>query len=803
MTASPANPPALPFSPLERAFTRLFIVIAAVSWVGMVLSEAGVFTLGRVLAGAGLATVAAWKLAASEWRAEPASREPAARGSHLWLGVALAAAAVLYWQPGEYLIEGADASVYLAVGHSIHRTGAIASADPVLQMLPAGGRDALLERERTWPHPLNRFPGGMRVAGGENVVAPDFFHLLPVWIAISIGIVGPYGAYYANPVFGVLAVLTIWLIGRRAWSAGAGSVAALLLAVNFGQVCAARTASSEMLAQWLLLSGVLFTILARDRRSRVAAACAGAAIGLAGFTRIDALFLLLPLGIAWLAMVRRRRLLGPAWLWYAATLGAVGANAVAHAFTVSRLYTLRLSATAWDAAAHAFTALGPGTALAILGGVIAGMIVCARLLPTRARILALSGLMILAPAALSPGVVSTATLLLTPVGVAAVMAGFFLILRRDTDARLLPLLVAFAAEVILWLVWREKTSWPADFRRFVPAVLPLGLLLVGGLVEHAGRAGPWVRRVTWLVPTGLAMTWLAQASPVLLASPMRGVHAQVGRVADHIPAGAIVLSDRSVPSHLPLALQSAFGREGLQLSERLPPRGALREYLGRVLAAGRPAYLALAYFSHDASRHLWRSDLEGLSIRPAGVVPLRYTVLVSSETVFPRTLRTVETNVELYEITRAAAAHTAALPLVLDLGEGDFAFALRGFYWSEAMGSARARWTNGDARILVPRLTVPEGQDVTLLLRLATFRPAGIAPPTIRVALDDAEIGAIAASGPDFSVYRITVNASAVARLRAGESALTIRTGTFVPKAVGLGDDARALGIALDWIRFE
>ena len=664
-------------------------------------------------------------------------------------------------------------------------------------------REALLERERAWPHPLSRFSGGMRVASGRDVVVPDFFHLLPVWLAVFLGIAGPYGAYYANPVFGVLAVLTVWLIGRRAWSAAAGSVAAVLLAVNFGQVCAARTASSEMLAEWLLLSGIFFTLVARDRQSRVAAACAGAAIGLAGFTRIEALFLLFPLAAAWLACVRRRLLIGPAWLWYAATLGAVSAHAVAHALTISRLYTLRLSATAWDAAGHVLTTLGSGTALAILTAVTVAAVVCARLLPARARILALGGMLILAPAALSPGVVSTATLLLTPVGVAAVMAGFFLVLRRDADARLLPLLAAFAAEVILWLAWREKTSWPADFRRLVPAVLPLGLLLVGGLVAHAGRAGTWVRRATWLVPAGLAMTWLAQASPALLASPMRGVHAQVGRVADHIPAGAIVLTDRSVPSHLPLALQSTFDRQGLQLSERLPPRGALREYLGTVLAAGRPVYLALAYFSHDASRHLWRSDLEGLSVRPAGVVPLRYTVLVSSETAFPRTLRTVETNVELYEITRAAAAHAAALPLVLDLGEGDFAFALRGFYWSESLGSARARWTNGEAQILVPRLAIPEGQRLTLVLRLATRRPAGTAAPTIRVALDNATIGVLSGSRPDLSVYRIILNPSALARLRTGESVLTIRTDTFVPKAAGAGNDTRVLGIALDWIRLE
>jgi hypothetical protein len=48
-----------------------------------------------------------------------------------------------------------------------------------------------------------------------------------------------------------------------------------------------------------------------------------------------------------------------------------------------------------------------------------------------------------------------------------------------------------------------------------------------------------------------------------------------------------------------------------------------------------------------------------------------------------------------------------------------FAFALRGFYWSESMPSARARWTSGEAESLVPRLTIPEGRDVTLFLRLA------------------------------------------------------------------------------------
>ncbi len=788
------------FAPLEAAFTLLFILVAAVSWVGTLLAEAGAFTPGRVLAGAGVLAAAAWAGIARELRADRSGEATRSARTPIWLAIALAAAAALYAQPGEYLIEGSDASVYLAIGQSLNRTGGLVSPDPVLQLLPAGTRNALLARDRSWPYLSNRFPGGIQVGAGDLVV-PNFFHLLPVWIAVFVGVFGSHGGYYVNAVFGVLAVLATWLVGRRAWSAGAGSMAAVLLAVNFGQVWYARTASSEMLAQWFLLAGIFFTLVAHDRQTRFAGACAGTAIGLAGFARIDTLIVLLPLGAAWLVLARRRGLLGRAWPWYAATLGLVGAHAIAHAVLVSTPYTLRLAATAWNAGVGVITSIGVGSALAA-AAVLAGTWVAAKLMPSGARLPALAGLAVLVPAVLSPGVAKTAGVLLTPAGAIAMVASFVWVAHRDRDRRLLPLLAPFAAEAVLWVVWREKTTWPADFRRFVPVVLPLGLLFTGALAAHVAEIGARARRGAWIVVAGLVALWVGQAWPTLRTPPMQGVHVQVEEIASRIPASAIVISDRSSPSHLPLALQATFGREGIEVTERVPPGGALQAFIGNALAANRRVYVMLAGYTDDLPRRLWRSDFEGLRVTPAFAAPLAYTVLESSAVAFPRRLTEVRTEVELYDVGREEGAPPVTLPFTADFGERDFAFALRGFYAGESMPSARARWTSGQAQIAIPRLVVA-GPGATLVVRLAADRPPRVAAPTVRVDLDGAEIGVIVGPRPGFSEYRFALGGAMVSRLRAGDSTLTIHADTFVPKAVGAGDDTRVLGVALDWIRLE
>ncbi len=786
----------------EAAFTRLFILVAAVSWVGTLLTEAGAFAPGRVLVGAGVLAVAAWAWFARELRVDRFDETSRSMRAPIGLAIILVAAAGLYAKPGEYLIEGSDASVYLAIGHTIARTGGLAAPDPVLQLLPEETRDALLARDKSWPRLSNRFPGGIQVAaGGGDRVAPNFFHLLPVWIAVFVGAFGSHGGYYVNAVFGVLAVLATWLIGRRAWSTEAGTIAAVLLAVNFAEMWYARTTSSEMVAQWFLLAGIFFTLVAADRQTRVAGACAGTAIGLAGFARIDTLIVLLPLGVAWLVLARRRRLLGRAWSWYAATLGLVGAHAIAHAVFVSTPYTLRLAATVWNAGVGVITAFGVWFALAAAAG-LAGLWLATKLAPSGARLPGLAGLAVVAAAIMSPDVARTASVLLTPAGAIAVVVSFVWVAYTDRDRRLLPLVAPFAVEAVLWIAWRERTTWPADFRRFVPVVLPLGFLFVGALAAHVAGIGRWPRRGAWIAVTVLAAMWLGQAWPILRTPPMQGVHAEVEPIARHLPAEAIVISDRSSPSHLALALQAIFGRDGIQLTERVPPGGAFHAFIDRALTAGRRVYVMLAGYQTDLPRHLWRSDLEGLRVAPAFAVPLAYTLLESSAVTFPRRLAEVRVGMEVYEVGREADAPPVALPFTADFGERDFAFALRGFYAGESMPSAHVRWTTGQAQVAIPRLAIG-GPGATLVVRLATRRPDGVAAPTVRVDLDGSEIGVIVGPRADFSEYRLALDGAAVSRLRAGDSILMFYADTFVPKAAGVGNDTRVLGVALDWIRLQ
>jgi hypothetical protein len=132
----------------------------------------------------------------------------------------------------------------------------------------------------------------------------------------------------------------------------------------------------------------------------------------------------------------------------------------------------------------------------------------------------------------------------------------------------------------------------------------------------------------------------------------------------------------------------------------------------------------------------------------------------------------------------------------------DFASVLRGFYGRESLPSTRARWTTGQGQVALPRLA--EGQPtVTLLLRAASFRPQGFPPPTLHLLVDGVAAGTIDRIGPAFATYSVPLDANTTARLRAGVTTLTLATDTFVPKTAGLGEDSRALGVALAWVRLE
>jgi hypothetical protein len=782
----------------EILFTAIFIPIAAFSWVGILLAEFGAFNGWRVLAGGSLLSLLAFSAARRDCAVAIAARAPVSRRAWIFLAIIVATAAALFSKPGEYVIEGADASVYLSIGRNIAKTGGISSTDPIVGLMPKELQPSFFAPNDRNPDLDNRLPGGLRI-GSDGGIHPDFFHLLPVWIAMADAVAGPYGGYFVNVVFAVLSVIVVWLIGRRVWSPAAGGVAAALLAVNFGQIYYARLASSEMLAQFLLLSGAFFTVLVWDSRQRVAGASAGVAIGLAAFTRIDLLLLMVPLAVLWLLQTRSGQL-GQAWRWYATSLTLLAGHAAVHSLTVSALYTHRLYDDSWKVLARLQAQMDATT---LVAAALMTALAAVAIKKLRRRWLAWAALGVgLTLILLSPVVVVTASRLLSPVGLAVAVAGLGVILTRPLNWRVLPVLVPFLAGAALMLAWRETSILPADFRRAVPAVLPGAMLLIGFVVGTVANSRGWPSAAVWLLPLGLGGWYLAQTEPILRTPPGRHIHAQVAQLAEQLPPGAVVLTDRSVPGHLALALQYTFGRSALRMDARPIGDDGIEPLVERLLAAGRPVFAAIAPLVADRSTGLRRSDVARFDMHQAFAMTMRYDVVVPVRGLFPRRQRVDEVPITLYRITARDTA-AAARPLTIDIGDDDFSFVIRGFHEPESFQLGKARWTTGESLLALPRIEGSATTGLTIVLRLSAHRPPGMAPPAARLSVDDVPIGAIPVTTSGVHEYRLALPEAILARVLAGPTMLTISTGSFIPKAVGFNDDGRQLGILLDWIRIE
>jgi hypothetical protein len=104
-------------------------------------------------------------------------------------------------------------------------------------------------------------------------------------------------------------------------------------------------------------------------------------------------------------------------------------------------------------------------------------------------------------------------------------------------------------------------------------------------------------------------------------------------------------------------------------------------------------------------------------------------------------------------------------------------------------------------RVSLPPLRAASGP-LTLQLRLASPRPAGVEAPRVQVEIDGRTVGRTAALDPEFRTYSLLLDASASNALLSGATMLTLRMPTFVPAEAG-GDDHRRLGVAVDWIRIS
>ena len=776
-------------------FIQLFAVIAVWSWVGLTLAELGWFRLPLLVAlsvaGSALALASVPRPSFGHWREAS------------WAIVWIALATALFAGPGEYALDGADGTVYLNIGAALERHGTLTFQEPLLGLTDPVDRPSIMKPVRGVIPVLDLFPGGIQVSHEGNVVRPNFFHLYPVWIGIADALGGVKAGYHVSWMFGVLGVLAIWMLGRELDSLTAANVAAGLLTVNFAQVWFARAASSELVAQFFVLSGLALLAAAVRARSRASGAAAGTAFGLAACTRIDVLLLVLPIVGAGCALVWLRRRWSPVWTAAFIPCALLTTQAVAHALLISGPYTLRVLRLMFAGRAVSYAALALPIVIVGLGMwlwlVSAGRV---RRPPRWAVLSTAAALAILGIVRLGPELVSGyLAMLITPIGCALAVAGAIWLLReRSSEEMVLVVGILLMSALVYAESLRDRPELPQLFRRFVPVVLPLSLVLAGIAVARISVTVGRFRPVVLLLPIVLGGMQLRNIQPVLADAPMRGIHDQLTAVASRLPADAVLVTDATTPSHFGMSLRYLFDRRVLFAHPREGAADVIRNWAAQIEGQDQQLFVAVARDGRATDAPvLDAANLAGLDLSPAGTFELALRQLRPTTETLPHEIHEVRPTIELYAAKRRS---TVALPLRIDIGDHDAAWRESGFHGYERMGDSAARWTTGEAVVRLPQLA-PDALPTRLVLRVAAWRPAGIPSPRASIMIGDEPVGATPPLDGSFQVIEISIPAPLMEKLRASASRLILRVPVFTPSAAGDSTDDRALGLAIDWLHLE
>lgn len=775
----------------EALLGVLFVVVSALSLLGMALAEAGALTAPAIaIAGAVIVVGAiAWT-----WRA--VSRQRVSRTSRLdWVVLAglFAVSFAALRPPMEALVDAGDASVYLGIGQLVAEKHSLRPVDAVTASLAPDLKAQLFARDPMPPPLLNYFPGGLQLTT-DGKIEPSFFHLTPVWMAMFDLAFGSRGGVFAGLFFATLAMPIAWAIGRRLAGTWTGVAAAALILANFGEQHFARWPCSEIVAQYFSLAAVWWLMVSIDNeRATWASLAAGLAVGLAAFTRVDALMATALPVIGWLAVVAAIER-ADRWQRITALFTAtmVTTYAIAHAWVFSNAYSRRvLSAMSFVQRRYPRFVWGTIAAAIMLGVVyLAYVRGGVRIRRAIAGVLAVAAiaLLLIAGARVAGSVLEP---LLTVPGIIIAFAGIAAMLVRMPVRRAMPLIVVFFGSALLYLQHRlDVTGALLVFRRCVPVLLPLGAVLMAYAFSTMARLGPIFKGLAVAGVVAFVVVFGALSRVVFAARLFDGEYERVATIARELPETSLTIVDPQTPSHLALALRSAFGRSVVLVSGQADG-DALARLSAQVLAERRSARL-LVPSSHE-SRTLQPNQFAPMTIRALDRFPLEIVEFDPASRTLPGSVISVERELELYAIEPPARV---TLPLVMNLGPRDFSFAGAGWQPAETMRDVSARWTDGAGQLIMPAVDQPP-DTIAVVVVAAGTRPANLAPPSVQLSIAGVVLGSFVADRPGFAKYRLGLSREQTAALCRG-GLLLIRSDAFVPARLSNSDDRRRLGIAVD-----
>lgn len=235
----------------RRVVELLTVFLVAASLFGLGLALAGRFDAWPVLALAALATATwSWTLPAQA----AIGRDAVFRLRHAVPILLLAL--VFRAPPDDYVLGGQDQGVYTNIAAHIVQTGGIAVADPELALLGSSPH-YLQDNYSIWPDGSRIYvPGVYATKGATPTLTFQFYHLFPVWLAMSGGVFGLGAMAWGLCLLSLVSVLFFQRLAvQLTGSASAGMVAGALLAANPLHAFFSRFPLSEIPALAFSLAG--------------------------------------------------------------------------------------------------------------------------------------------------------------------------------------------------------------------------------------------------------------------------------------------------------------------------------------------------------------------------------------------------------------------------------------------------------------------------------------------------------------------------------------------------------------------
>lgn len=581
----------------QRLFLSLLISVLISGPIGLILAQAGVFSLGGLLLALSAYSVFCLTFIAIKGEGLSFSFHHIRFGREDAIVIfLLCLSLLLYARPAEYILGWLDAGWYVNTGVHIAKTGSLTGESQIFSSLPPAAKplfySSFASLKKLFPYFPDTESRGIYL-WSFAVADPDrglvtAYHppLFSIWIAIFYALGGLRFGLYATPFFGTLSVLSLYFAGKAMFGRKVGLLAAVLLAVSFTQIYFSRAPYSEILSQFLLFSGIyaLTTYIVEHKAKRQPyAAIAALSFGQAILSRIEGLVVILPLVMFFGCWMIIKRSLPEDFRFFAIPFGLLLVDGVVLALTASRPYVELNGFGLWVKLRPLLTESPALLAISVisLGGLLVLISEAAKRRSGEGRqliatLLALATLLLAIYAYFIPkdGTLAQVGQFMSPLGLWLGIFGLVELIRRGVNEKtafflILALIHGLASISVLAISTTRSYVYP--IRRQVPMVIPSLILLASYAILIWSKDGKLLRIAQLAAIAILLASFLVLAMPYVNHREMQGAIAFGAKLASHFGEQDVVVFEEmwtqdSQVGHFAAPLWTIYDKNALLMS---------------------------------------------------------------------------------------------------------------------------------------------------------------------------------------------------------------------------------------------